>query len=122
MHHPGSHLCFADETGQSLRPPRRRTPGAAGQRPQVRVAGRSRGRVNIAGVVCFMPGPQARLFFKLLVHHGRRSEQKSIAWTDYRDLIVVTHLQLDTPVVWLWDNVNVHLQQEMFDFTEKHKD
>lgn len=86
------------------------------------MAGRSRGRVNIAGVVCFRPGHRSRLFYQLLVYHGRRGEQKSFTWHDYRDLIVMAHLQLGTPVVWLWDNLNVHLQQEMFDFAAEHTD
>ncbi|MCX5557482.1 hypothetical protein [Streptomyces sp. NBC_00038] len=28
----------------------------------------------------------------------------------------MTHLQLGTPVVWCWDNLNVHLVQELADF------
>lgn len=30
-------------------------------------------------------------------------------WRQYRDLIVMTHIQLGTPVVWCWDDLNVHL-------------
>jgi len=88
----------------------------------VRVAGRHRGRVNIVGAVCFKAGRRARMFFKLHVYHGRRGEPKSFAWGDYRDFIRMVHLQLGTPVVWVWDNLNVHLQQELFDFEAEHKD
>jgi transposase len=118
----GAHICFADETGQGLRPPRGRTWAPRGARPVVRVAGRNRGRVNIAGAVCFRPGHRARMFFRVLVCRGRKGEQKSFAWGDYRDFIRMVHQQLGTPVVWVWDNLNVHLQQEMFDFAEEHKD
>ncbi|MDJ0343957.1 transposase [Streptomyces sp. H10-C2] len=31
----------------------------------------------------------------------------------YRDLIVAAHNQLKTPVVWVWDNLNVHLVDEL---------
>ena len=36
----------------------------------------------------------------------------SFGWQDYRNLIVVAHNQLKTPVVWVWDNLNVHLVDE----------
>jgi hypothetical protein len=63
------------------------------------------GRVNVAGVVCFRPGCRPQLFYRLLVCHGRKSEPKSLAWDDYRDLIVAVHQQLGTPLVWCWDNL-----------------
>jgi transposase len=34
----------------------------------------------------------------------------------------VVHEQPGTPVVWCWDNLNVHLQQELFDFEAEHRD
>jgi transposase len=80
-----------------------------------------RGRVNIAGVVCFRPSHRPHLFYKVHVYHGRKKEPKSFAWTDYRDLIVAVHRQLGTPLIWLWDNSNVHLVQELFDFAEENK-
>lgn len=82
----------------------------------VRVRGRNRGRVNIAGVVCYRAGHRSRFFFRLHIWHGRRGEPKAFSWRQYRDLIVMTHLQLGTPVVWCWDNLNVHLVQELADF------
>jgi transposase len=90
-------------------------------RPVVGVRGGGKGRVNIAGVVCFRPGHRSHLFYKLHVYHGRKGEPKSFAWTDYRDLIVAVHQQLGTSVVWLWDNLSVHLVQELFDFAEENK-
>lgn len=57
--HLGAHICFEDEAGQGLRPPKGRTWAPRGQRPVVRVRSRNRGRVNIAGVVCYRPEPAA---------------------------------------------------------------
>ncbi|MDX2939793.1 IS630 family transposase, partial [Streptomyces ipomoeae] len=54
--HLGARICFADETGQGLRPSKGRAWVPRGQRPVVRVCGRSRGRVDIAGVVCSRAG------------------------------------------------------------------
>ena len=88
----------------------------------VRVRGRNRGRVNIAGVVCYRAGHRSRFFFKLHISHGRRGEPKAFSWRQYRDLIVMTHIQLGTPVVWCWDNLNVHLVKELADFAEEHRD
>ncbi|WP_243766567.1 transposase [Streptomyces sp. GC420] len=104
-----------------MSPPKGRTWAPRGQRPVVRVRGRGQGRVNVAGVSCYCPGCRSHLFYKLHVHHGRKGEPKSFAWTDYRDLIVVTHQQLGTPVVWCWDNLNRHLVRELTDFAEENK-
>lgn len=76
----------------------------------------------MAGVVCFRPGNRSRFFYKLHAYRGRRGEAKSFTWQDYRDLIVMTHIQLGTPVVWVWDNLSLHLVQELYDFAEEHRD
>ncbi|MFI9752321.1 transposase [Streptomyces collinus] len=34
----------------------------------------------------------------------------------------MTNLQLGTPLVWCWDNLNVHLVKELADFAEEHED
>jgi len=88
----------------------------------VHVRAGGRGRVNIAGVVCFRSGHRSHLFYKLHVYHGRKGEPKTFGWSAYRDLIVWTHQQLHAPLVWCWDNLNVHLAQELFDFAEEHKE
>jgi transposase len=88
----------------------------------VRVRGKGRGRVNVAGVSCFKPGERAHLFYRLHVYHARKGEPKSFTWQDYRDLIDLTHQQLKAPIVWLWDNLSVHLVQELADFAEEHKE
>jgi transposase len=83
----GAYACFEDETGQGLRPPRGHTWAPRGRTPVVRVRGASRGRVSVAGVACF--------------------------WQDHRDLIVIAHNQLKAPMVWVWDNLNVHPVDEL---------
>jgi len=40
---------------------------------------------------------------------------------DYRDLIISAHRQLSAPLVWVWDNLNVHLAPELADFAEANK-
>jgi hypothetical protein len=67
-------------------------------------------------VVCYRAGHRSHFFFTLRIRHGRRSEPKAFSWLQYRDLIVMIHLQLGTPVVWCWDNLNVYLVRELADF------
>ncbi len=52
----GAFICFEDETGQGLSPPKGRTLARRGARPLVRVRGAGGGRVSIAGVACYRPG------------------------------------------------------------------
>ncbi|WP_306371672.1 transposase [Nocardiopsis sp. CC223A] len=118
----GAYICFEDEAGQGLRPPKGRTWAPRGRRPVVRVRGRGAGRVNVAGVVCYRPGDRSRFFYTLHVYRGRRGEPKAFSWRRYRDLIVMTHLRLGAPVVWCWDNLNVHLTRELTDFAAEHQD
>jgi transposase len=117
----GAYVCFEDEAGQGLRPPKGRTWARRGARPVVRVRGAGGGRVSIAGVVCFRPGGRPHLFFKLPACRRRRGEPKGFSWADYRDLIIVTHRQLAAPLVWVWDNLNIHLAPELADFAKENE-
>ena len=118
----GAYVCFEDEAGQGLRPPKGRTWAPRGARPVVRVRGAGGGRVSIAGVVCYRPGDRPRLFYQLLVCRRRKGEPKGFAWQDYRDLIIVTHRQLAAPLVWCWDNLNIHLAPELAEFATENKE
>lgn len=84
--------------------------------------GSNRGRVNIADAVCFRPGQRSRFFHRLRVCRGRKDERKAFTWSEYRDLIIVAHLQPQAPVVWCWDNLNVHLARELGDFARENKE
>jgi transposase len=118
----GAYVCFEDEAGQGLRPPKGRTWAPVGARPVVTVRGRGSGRVNMAGVVAYRDGERPHLFYRLHIYHGRKGEPKSFSWIDYRDLIVATHQQLGAPLVWCWDNLNVHLAGQLAEFAADNKD
>ena len=117
----GAYVCFEDEAGQGLRPPKGRTWARRGARPVVRVRGAGGGRVSIAGVACYRPGDRPHLFYQLLLYRRRKGEPKGFTWADYRDLIIATHRQLAAPLVWVWDNLNIHLAPELADFAEENK-
>ena len=117
----GAFICFEDEAGQGLRPPKGRTWAPRGARPVVRVRGAGGGRVSIAGVACYRPGDRPHLFYHLLVYRRRKHEAKGFTWADYRDLILAAHRELSAPLVWIWDNLNIHLAPELADFAEENQ-
>jgi hypothetical protein len=117
----GAFICFEDEAGQGLRPPKGRTWAPRGARPAVTVRGGGNGKVSIAGVACYRPGSRPHLFYQLLVHHHRKGERKAFTWAGYRDLIITAHHHLSAPVIWCWDNLNIHLAPQLADFAEQNK-
>jgi hypothetical protein len=98
-------ICFEDEAGQTLRPPKARTWGRRGRTPVVTVSGKGSGRISIAGLVCVKPGRRSRLIYRTIVHRGRRNERRSFAETDYIALLDAAHQQLDAPIVLVGEYV-----------------
>ena len=88
----------------------------------MKVRGAGGGRVSIAGVACYRPGDRPHLYYQLRVHRRRKGEPKGFTWADYRDLIIAAHRQLGAPVVWCWDNLNVHLAPQLADFIAENKE
>jgi transposase len=88
----------------------------------VTVRGAGGGRVSIAGVACYRPGDRPHLYYQLRAYRRRKGEAKGLTWQDYRDLIIATHRNLSAPLVWCWDNLNVHLAPELAEFAEENKD
>jgi len=87
----------------------------------VRVRGAGGGRVSIAGVVCYRPGDRPHLFYQLRVYRRRKGEAKGFTRQDYRDLIIAAHHNLSAPLIWIWDNLNIHLAPELADFAAENK-
>ena len=38
---------------------------------------------------------------------------KGFTWIDYRDLIITVHQHPAVPLIWCWDNLNVHLTPQL---------
>src|SRR5213078_1412353 len=87
----GAWICFEDEAGQTLRPPRARTWARRGHTPVVTVSGRGSGRVSVAGLTCYRAGARSRLFYRLRVHRGRKGERRSLSEADYAALVTAAH-------------------------------
>jgi putative transposase len=109
----GAWICFEDEAGQTLRPPKAKTWGRRGQTPEIRVSGKGSGRISIAGLVCVNPSQRSRLIYRIRLHRGRKGERRSFAETDYAALIDAAHQQLGGPIVLIWDNLNTHISIAM---------
>jgi transposase len=86
----------------------------------VRTGGR--GRVNIAGLVCYRPGHRSRLIYRVRVYRAGKNEPKALTWTDYRDLLVAAHQQLKAPIVVVWDNLSTHKVPQLREFIAAHAD
>lgn len=105
-------MCFEDEAGCNLTPPRSRTWGRRGVTPVIKVAGRSSGRVSIAGMIAARPGARTRWFYRLRGHRpGRRKERKSLSEVDYVGLVDAAHQQLKAPIILIWDRLNTHVSK-----------
>ena len=118
----GAYVCFEDEAGQNLRPPKARTWARRGHTPVVRVCGKGSGRVSVAGLVCLRPGSRGRLFYRVRIHRGRRGERRSMSEDDYAGLIAAAHKELQAPVILIWDNLNTHISAAMRKFVSAHSD
>ena len=71
-------------------------------------------------MVCYRPGERPRLFYQLRAYRRRKGEPKGFTWQDYRDRIIATHRQLAAPLVWCWDNLNIHLDPELAGFATQN--
>ncbi|WP_420717202.1 IS630 family transposase [Streptomyces sp. H27-G5] len=115
----GAWIVFEDEAGFSMTPPTSRTWGRRGSTPVIRVRGRSQRRFSVAALCCYRPGERSRLIYRPKRHTDHKSGgRKSFAWTEYRDLLIAAHQQLDGPIVLIWDNLNVHKDRRMRAFID----
>ncbi|WP_165959167.1 transposase [Actinomadura sp. KC345] len=109
----GAWICFEDEAGQGLRPPKATTWGRRGRTPVVRVTSRGTHRVSLAALVAVKPGRRPRLIYRTHAYHGRKHEKKGLDEGDYIRLLDAAHQQLGAPIVLVWDNLNAHRSARM---------
>jgi putative transposase len=116
----GAWICFEDEAGQNLRPPKARTWAPRGRTPVARVPGKGSGRVSVAGLACLKPGERSHLFYRVRVHRGRKGERRSMSEAGYAGLIAAAHKELKAPVILIWDRLNTHVSAVMRSFITSH--
>ena len=113
-------MCFEDEAGQNLRPPKARTWAPRGRTPVIRVSGKGSGRVSVAGLACFKPGARDHLYYRVRIHRGRKGERRSMSEADYAGLITAAHHELNAPLILIWDRLNTHISAVMRAFITSH--
>jgi DDE superfamily endonuclease len=108
----GAWLCFEDESGQGLRPPKGRTWRGRGHTPSVRVTGGSNRRVSLAALVAVRPGHRPRLIYRT---RARRpgDQRKDFTEKDYARFLDAAHQQLCGPLMAVGDNLNNHVSAVM---------
>jgi putative transposase len=109
----GAWICFEDETGQTLHPPKARTWGRRGHTPVVKVCGKGSERVSVAGLVCLRPGQRGHLFTQVRVHRRRKGERRSLSEAGYAALFTAAHRELRAPMIVIWDQLNTHRTHRM---------
>ena len=108
----GAWLCFQEESGQGLRPPKGRTWGRRGRTPVVTVTGGHDTRVSLAALIAVRPGSCPRLIYR--THRGRRGDpRKGFTETDYARLLDGAHQELGGTIVLVWDNLPTHTSRAM---------
>jgi hypothetical protein len=112
----GAWLCFEDESGQGLRPPKGRTWGRRGRTPVVKVTAQGSKRISVAALVAARPGAAAKPWLIYHTHLDRGSgkhRRKGFTETDYARLLDAAHQQLHRPIVLIWDNLPTHTSRAM---------
>ena len=108
----GAWLCFEDESGQGLRPPKGRTWGRRGRTPVVKVTAQGSKRVSIAALIATRPGAateRARLIYRTHLDRGSgKRRRKGFTETDYARLLDGAHQELGGAMVLVWDNLPTH--------------
>ena len=125
----GAWICFEDEAGHTLRPPKARTWAPRGQTPVIPVSTMGSGRISVAGLFCVRPrhpgdssGPRPRWLFRIKIHRRARkgkTARRSFAETDYAALLDAAHRTLNTDIVLIWDNLNTHRSTAMRTLTAR---
>ena len=84
----GAWLCFEDESGQGLRPPKGRTWARRGHTPVVKVTARNSPRLSLTALIAVKPGRRPRLIYRVHAGHRRRNgRRKGFTETDYARLL-----------------------------------
>ncbi|MFD5574729.1 hypothetical protein ACFWJA_43285 [Streptomyces cadmiisoli] len=85
------------------RPPKGRTWSRRGITPRAKASGRSRGRLSLAGLLCY----------RLRRHTGRENERRPLGESDYIRLLDGAHQILKAPLIVVWDRLSTHISQTM---------
>ena len=101
----GAWICFADESGITLRPARARTWAPRGETPVVSVAGRGGRKPSIAGIAAYRSGQRSRPVYRIMIHRGHKGEPRSFGEAHFAVLLDNAHQQPGEPIALVWDGL-----------------
>jgi len=87
----------------------RRTWSPVGRTPVLRVTGKHRKRISMAGICCYRTGTTPRLLYA--------TRNGGFTNTEFPALLTHVHRTLNTPIVLVWDNLSGHLTGKTKEFT-----
>lgn len=74
----------------------------------MKVTGKGSGRVSLVGLIATKPDERTRLYYRMIVHRGRRGDRKGFREKDFAALLDDAHQRLRGPMVVIWDNYTHH--------------
>ena len=84
----GAWVCFEDEDGQGLRPPKGRTWSRRGRTPVLRLTAPGTKRVSMAALICMKADHRPRLIYRIHLDRGSaKGRRKGFTETDYARLL-----------------------------------
>lgn len=110
----GAWVCFEDEAGQGLRPPKGRTWGRRGRTPVVKVTAAGTKRVSMAALICTKAGRRPRLIYRIHLDRGpakgrRRASPKTT--TPACSTLLTSSSAVRSS--WSGTNLNTHVSHTM---------
>ena len=95
----GAWICFEDEAGHTLRPPKARAWAPRSNTAVIPVSGKGPGRISVAGLFCVHSEQRPHPVYRTKVHRARKGECRRFAETDYAVLINAARHHLKGPLV-----------------------
>ena len=69
--------------------------------------------MSVAGLAAYRPGDRTRLFYRVMVHRGRKGEPRGFREEHFAALLEAAHQQLGAPIVLVWDGLPAHKSAKM---------
>jgi hypothetical protein len=69
--------------------------------------------MSVAGLAAYRHGERTRMFYRVILHRGRKGEPKGFREDHFAALLDAAHQQLGAPIVLVWDGLPAHKSARM---------
>lgn len=69
--------------------------------------------MSVAGLAAYRPGDRPRMFYRLMLHRGRKGEPKGFREEHFAALLDAAPQQLGGPIIVVWDGLPAHKSAKM---------